>query len=109
MPFAKISEVKGWEDFGFRFKEGNDEPLWDDAARHPHLPLHRADDLVDDDAQSDAADAWRRPWPRPGAWPRQGNVPEAKALFTSGYHDAAGPLGRPACWIRPGATGPCGA
>ena len=31
MPFAKISEVKGWEDFGFRFKEGNNETAWDDA------------------------------------------------------------------------------
>ena len=31
MPFAKISKIKGWEDFGFRFKEGNDETAWDDA------------------------------------------------------------------------------
>ncbi|WP_165226479.1 hypothetical protein [Aquisphaera insulae] len=31
MPFAKISDVKGWEDFGFRIKEGNDETAWDDA------------------------------------------------------------------------------
>jgi hypothetical protein len=30
MPFAKISEVKGWQDFGFKFKEGNNEPKWDD-------------------------------------------------------------------------------
>jgi hypothetical protein len=30
MPFAKISEVEGWEDFGFRFKEGNNETSWDD-------------------------------------------------------------------------------
>ena len=30
MPFAKISKVKGWEDFGFKFKEGNDETTWDD-------------------------------------------------------------------------------
>ncbi len=30
MPFAKISEVEGWEDFGFRFKEGNHETKWDD-------------------------------------------------------------------------------
>ena len=30
MPFAKISAVQGWEDFGFRFKEGNDETKWDD-------------------------------------------------------------------------------
>jgi hypothetical protein len=31
MPFAKISKVAQWEDFGFRFKEGNDETKWDDA------------------------------------------------------------------------------
>jgi len=31
MPFARISEVAGWEDFGFAFKEGNNETRWDDA------------------------------------------------------------------------------
>lgn len=31
MPFAKISQVEHWEDFGFRFKEGNNETQWDDA------------------------------------------------------------------------------
>ncbi len=31
MPFAKISAVKGWQDFGFKFKEGNNETAWDDA------------------------------------------------------------------------------
>lgn len=31
MAFEKISKVEGWEDFGFRFKEGDDEPDWDDA------------------------------------------------------------------------------
>ncbi len=30
MPFAKISKVPNWEDFGFKFKEGNDETKWDD-------------------------------------------------------------------------------
>ena len=30
MPFHPISNVKGWEDFGFRFKEGNGETDWDD-------------------------------------------------------------------------------
>jgi len=29
MPFAKISEVEGWEDFGFAFKEGDNEVPWD--------------------------------------------------------------------------------
>jgi len=31
MPFAKISAVEGWQDFGFRFKEGMNETAWDDA------------------------------------------------------------------------------
>lgn len=31
MPFAKISSVEAWEDFGFRFKEGDNETAWDDA------------------------------------------------------------------------------
>lgn len=31
MPFAAISKVAGWEDFGFRFKEGDGETAWDDA------------------------------------------------------------------------------
>ena len=30
MAFAKISQVQGHEDFGFAFKEGNNEPAWDD-------------------------------------------------------------------------------
>jgi len=30
MPFAKISEVEGWEDFGFAIKEGDNETAWDD-------------------------------------------------------------------------------
>ncbi len=31
MPFAKISAVEGWQDFGFLFKEGDNETAWDDA------------------------------------------------------------------------------
>jgi hypothetical protein len=30
MAFAKISQVKDWEDFGFKFKEGTNETAWDD-------------------------------------------------------------------------------
>ena len=29
MPFAKISALTNWQDFGFKFKEGNDETKWD--------------------------------------------------------------------------------
>lgn len=31
MPFSPISEVEGFEDFGFRYKEGIGETEWDDA------------------------------------------------------------------------------
>ena len=44
-------------------------------ARHHHLPLHRADDLVDADADGDAADASRRPWPRPRRLAETGRRP----------------------------------
>ena len=38
MPFHKISKVRGWEDFGFAVKEGDNEPGWDDA--HDIVTFH---------------------------------------------------------------------
>ena len=90
MPFAKISKVPGWEDFGFKFKEGNDETAWDD--RHGIITFRYTEPMT-----------WWMPMPK--GTPRtlaaaeaearrladQGN-PQAKALFTSGYHDAQGRL-----------------
>ena len=38
MPFARISAVREWEDFGFKFKEGVNETDWDDA--HGIVTLH---------------------------------------------------------------------
>ena len=38
MAFWKISKVEGWEDFGFKIKEGDGEPDWDDA--HGILTFH---------------------------------------------------------------------
>ena len=38
MAFRKISQVQGWEDFGFSVKEGDNEPDWDDA--HGILTFH---------------------------------------------------------------------
>jgi len=31
MPFTDVSKVEGWEDFGFRYHEGNNNVRWDDA------------------------------------------------------------------------------
>jgi len=89
MPFAKISQVKGWEDFGFRFKEGNDETRWDDE--HEIVTFRYTEPMT-----------W---WMRmPEGMPRtleaalaearrladQKGDPQAKALLSSGYHDATG-------------------
>lgn len=88
MPFAAISKVKGWEDFGFKFKEGNDETEWDDA--HGIITFRYTEPLT-----------WWMPMPLD--MPRtleaalaearrladQGNA-SAQALLTSGYHNEAG-------------------
>jgi len=88
MPFAKISKVQGWEDFGFKFKEGNDETRWDDehgivTFRYTEpmtwwmtMPkeMPRTVDAAVTEARrlADGGNAW------------------AKALLTSGYHDETG-------------------
>ena len=88
MPFARISRVPHWEDFGFRFKEGNDETAWDDA--HDILTFRYTEPMT-----------W---WMRmPKTMPRtleaaqaeaqrlaaQGNR-EARAFFSSGFQDESG-------------------
>ncbi len=89
MPFAKISQVKGWEDFGFRFKEGTGETKWDD--RHGIITFRYTEPMT-----------W---WMRmPQEMPRtpeaalaearrladQQGDRKAKALLSSGYHDETG-------------------
>ncbi len=88
MPFSPISKVKNWEDFGFRFKEGNDETAWDDE--HGILTFRYTEPMT-----------W---WmPMPPKMPRtieaataearrlaETGKAEAKALLTSGYHDRDG-------------------
>jgi len=88
MPFAKISEVEGWEDFGFRFKEGNNETAWDDA--HGIVTFRYTEPMTwwmrmpsEMPRTLDAALAEARRRAEPGD--RQ-----AKALLTSGYHDEDG-------------------
>jgi len=86
MPFAKISQVSGWEDFGFKFKEGNNETEWDD--RHDIITFRYTEPMTwwmrmptDMPRSLDAALA------EAGRLAEEGD-PRAKALVTSGYHDS---------------------
>lgn len=88
MPFAKISKVEGWEDFGFQFKEGNDETAWDDEhgvttfrytepmtwwmRMPPEMPRTYEAALAEAERLAEKGDA------------------RAKALLTSGFHDPSG-------------------
>jgi hypothetical protein len=90
MPFYPISRVEGWQDFGFRFKEGNDETEWDDA--HDIITFRYTEPMT-----------WWMPMPR--ELPRtleaalaearrrasKGEA-EARALLTSGCYDESGQL-----------------
>ena len=89
MPFASISKVPQWEDFGFRFKEGTDETAWDD--QHNILTFRYTEPMT-----------WWMAMPK--GMPRtleaalaearrlasEKNDPSAKALLSSGYHDENG-------------------
>jgi hypothetical protein len=88
MPFHATSKVQGWEDFGFRFKEGNDETAWDDAHNiltfrytEPMTWWMSMDKSLPRNMDAALAEAQRLA--------EKGN-PSAKALQTSGYHDDAG-------------------
>ena len=89
MPFAKISEVKGWEDFGFAFKEGDNETKWDDE--YGIVTFRYTEPMT-----------WWMSMPKGMARTMESAVAEArrladekgdvhaKAFFSSGYHDEAG-------------------
>ena len=88
MPFHKISEVKGWEDFGFKFKEGNDEVPWDDA--HGIITFRYTEpqtwwmDMpkgMPRTIEAALSEAKRR---------AAKGEPSAKALLSSGYHNEQG-------------------
>ena len=59
MPFTDVSTVQGWEDFGFRYHEGNNNVAWDDA--HGILSFRYTEPMT-----------WwmRAARTRPGRWPR---------------------------------------
>jgi hypothetical protein len=91
MPFAKISEVEGWEDFGFKFKEGDNETGWDD--QHGMITFRYTEPLTwwmrmpnDVPRTLDAAVAFAR------RMADEKQDPQAKSLFTSGYRDRDGRL-----------------
>jgi len=88
MPFFKISEVQGWEDFGFCFKEGNNETAWDDA--HGIITFRYTEPMT-----------WWMPMKPELPRTYQAALQEAKrlaeqkhrsalALFTSGFHNEQG-------------------
>lgn len=88
MPFAKISEVQGWEDFGFRFKEGTNETAWDDA--HDIITFRYTEPMTwwmrmakGVPRTVDAALAQARRMAEKGDR-------RARALLTSGFHDEQG-------------------
>jgi hypothetical protein len=91
MPFAKISDLPDWEDFGFKFKEGNNETAWDDVNgittfRYTEpmtwwmkLPegSPRTMEVAEAEAQRLAEET---------------NDPRAVSFFTSGFRDREGRL-----------------
>lgn len=93
MPFAKISQVEGWQDFGFQFKEGNNETAWDDA--NGIITFRYTEPMTwwmrmpkDMPRTFDAARAYAAELAaKPGSPQRA-----AQALLTSGYHDEQGQL-----------------
>ena len=89
MPFARISAVKDWPDFGFRFKEGTNETRWDDE--HDIVTFRYTEPMT----------WWMRmpegmPRTMEAALAEAGRLatdkhdPRAKALLTSGFHDDRG-------------------
>jgi hypothetical protein len=91
MPFAKISEVAGWEDFGFKFKEGDNETSWDD--QHGMITFRYTEPMTwwmrmpnDVPRTPEAALAFAR------RLAEERGDRQAQSLFTSGYHDRQGRL-----------------
>ncbi len=88
MPFAKISEVAGWEDFGFRFKEGTNETGWDDEHgiitfryTEPMTWWMRMSEDTPRTIEAALVEAQRL---------AQQKDPRAQAFLTSGFYDETG-------------------
>lgn len=108
MAFRKISQVEGWQDFGFGIKEGDGETAWDDA--HGILTTHYTEptswwmnmnvastnELTMEAALAHAREAAANP---------KGPV-YAKAWVASTYHDINGNITGKIC-DRPWCRGAC--
>ena len=90
MPFARISQVEGWEDFGFRFKEGNDETAWDD--KHDMLTFRYTEPLTWWMRMSSELPRTREAAEREAKRLAAAGDRNAQALLNSGYHDEQGRL-----------------
>ena len=89
MPFAKISQVTNWQDFGFAIKEGTNETAWDDQHgiltfryTEPMTWWMRMDPALPRTIPSALAEARRLA--------EQEKDVRAQALLTSGFHDEQG-------------------
>jgi hypothetical protein len=89
MPFARISDVNDWRDFGFKFKEGTNETVWDD--RHGIVTFRYTEPMTwwmsmpkDMPRTIEAALSEARRLGDEKADPR------AMAFFTSSFHDQKG-------------------
>ncbi|MHC4165358.1 MAG: hypothetical protein ACYSWQ_00170 [Planctomycetota bacterium] len=89
MPFARISEVNDWQDFGFKFKEGTNETVWDDKNgittfryTEPMTWWMSMPEEMPRTLESALAEARRLAVDKSDA--------RARAFLTSGFHDRAG-------------------
>ena len=89
MPFARISDVDNWQDFGFKFKEGTNETQWDDKNgiitfryTEPMTWWMSMSKEMPRTLESALAEAHRLA--------EEKSDSRARALLTSGFHDSTG-------------------
>ncbi|MCK5803538.1 MAG: hypothetical protein KAI66_11930 [Lentisphaeria bacterium] len=92
MPFARISKVEKWQDFGFRFKEGNNETAWDDA--HDIITFRYTEPMTwwmkMPKEMPKTMEAARDFAQKLAAEDKGANGKHARALLASGYHNEKG-------------------
>jgi hypothetical protein len=92
MPFSKISQVEGWEDFGFKYKEGHDETVWDDE--HDILTFRYTEPstwwMSMPEGMPRTYEAAMELAGRIARGEERGSREKAQALLSSGLHDEQG-------------------